>query len=600
MSDEMLFEAPPGYSLGASGTIEMVFGEVDEVFTGPWTEVSIAASVRVSAALTLSVEIRDLAAGRSPPVRLPWRDAGAARKAVALPAGPAVALPGPAARVPWGNSRPTPGGAVRVPWGDYLPLTALTARLPWGVAVAQARQNRLPWDTAVARHTGRRLPWQTAEARHARRALPWDTAQARRTARRLPWGPPAYVREFVELPWGPGRLVRAPLDPWNPQPPATGNVWPPQERLMLFCAPSELDGMGIMLFGEDCAPRPRIPDGLRIDTRTTYMQVHSLAAFRLPDMAPLPVESFTLAADVDAIGWTVNITGRVELMTLLAPSGGLPARARLVIDGSNWDFFVQGLRRNRGELGRVTATAVGASVSALLAEPTARERSYLSAVPMTAEQIAEEALQYTGVTLDWRLTDWLVPAGAWSHRGTPMSALRRVADAAGGIVQSPRTGDAVILAPRYPILPWAWAAETPDVTLALDPIDTEGYERTDRPAFEGVYISGQAQGVLAVVKRTGTAPAADKLLPMVTDELITDYPAARQRGESLLGAGGPQARMTLRLQVLTGELEPGVIDPGKLVLVNDPAGAWRGLTRSVQVEGDLAFIRQTVVLERHL
>jgi hypothetical protein len=175
-----------------------------------------------------------------------------------------------------------------------------------------------------------------------------------------------------------------------------------------------------------------------------------------------------------------------------------------------------------------------------------------------------------------------------------------VAESIGALVQSPRVGEAVIVAPRYPVLPWGWDAATPDVTLALDPVATEGYERTDHPAYEGVYVSGQAQGVLALVKRTGTAPASDLLLPLVTDALLTALEAAQQRGESMLGAAGPMATMTLTLPVLTSLGEPGVIDVGKLVLVNDPAGAWRGLVRSVSVTGDHVVVRQTLTLERHL
>ena len=208
------------------------------------------------------------------------------------------------------------------------------------------------------------------------------------------------------------------------------------------------------------------------------------------------------------------------------------------------------------------------------------------------------ALQFTGLTLDWQVTDWLVPAGVWSFTGTPMAALRRVADSIGAVVQCPRTGDVISIRPKYPVLPWQWAAAAPDITLALDPLTSEGYERADKPAYEGVYVSGQAQGVLALVKRTGTAPSL--LMASVTDQLITHLDAARQRGESMLGGAGPQASMSLTLPVLTGVGEPGVIDVGKLVLVNDPAGAWKGRVRSVSVRADQTTVRQSITLERHL
>lgn len=328
------------------------------------------------------------------------------------------------------------------------------------------------------------------------------------------------------------------------------------------------------------------------------MQVHAFTALRLPDLVVVPLTGFSLSADDGSFGWTLSAQGPLSVLDLLAPSGGLPRRLRVTLDGLVWEFVVEGLRRNRA-YGSATAQITARSASALLAEPYAPADYYTNSEPLTAQQIVNDALQFTGVGLDWRVTDWLVPTGAWSATTTPMGVVRAVADSIGAIVQSPRTGDNVIVMPRYPVLPWNWSAATPNVILAsLDPVITEGYERADRPAYEGVYVSGQAQGVLALVKRTGTAPAV--LMPMVTDALATALAAARQRGESMLGAQGPQARMTLSMPVLTGTGEPGVIDPGSLVRVDDPDGAWFGIVRSTSVNVSPPTAQQTIILERHL
>ena len=120
----------------------------------------------------------------------------------------------------------------------------------------------------------------------------------------------------------------------------------------------------------------------------------------------------------------------------------------------------------------------------------------------------------------------------------------------------------------------------------------------NNPAYEGVYVSGQAQGVLGLVKRSGTGPSL--YAPMVTDALATDLAAVRQRGAAVLGAGGAQATMGLSLPLLLAPGEPGLIEPGMLVEVMDPDDPWRGIARSLSVRFDGSTVQQSVQLERHL
>jgi len=518
------------------------------------------------------------------------------RLRVALQAAVAKPAAGTRAGAAWDRAAAAPSGRTALRWGDFgggaLPSPC---RLPWG-AFAGPRYGRaaaLPWGVAAARARAAQLPWGPAALRCRSWALPWGRAADRQRAARLVWQAAAPRGVARLVPWGVGLLLPGVNRPLPAGPGAFGFVLgDPAPVHLHFCvyATSALD----LVFGaEDCVTQPRIPDGTLIAPRSTYMHTHSLQAFRLPDLTPVPVTAFDLAADADAFGWTLTAQGPEALLTLLAPTGSEPAQLRVQLDGMTWEFVVEGLRRTR-HFGRTSATITGRSASALLGDPYSPGQAWLNAVPITAQQAIDEALQYTGVTLDWQCTDWLLPAGAWSHYGTPLGVVRRVADSIGAVVQSPRTGDVISVRPRYPVLPWLWGAALPDVTIALDAVTSEGFERADRPAYEGVYVSGQAQGVLALVKRTGTAP--DLLLPLVTDALTTHLDAARQRGEALLGAAGAQAQMTVTLPVLTGPGEPGVIDVGKLVALD----GWRGLVRSVRVSASQVVVRQTLTVERHL
>ena len=566
----------------AGGAVHLVLAETEGA-SGVLTDALMSATVRVVAALSAAL------AARGPGARLtaPWGAAarGPGRHA-GLPWTPFSGTnPGRATRLPWTPFDGTsPGRAGGLPWMAADPVTPRRAGLPWGRSDTRPQRAALPWGVAAGLERARRAPWGRADARP-------------RSAR-APWGLATPHRRVAQAPWGLAALLPAVNRPRPAAPGQFGFTLPSTGPVHLeFCTPSEYDSTDLVLGDHVCVTQPRIPVGSSIAARRTYMQTHSLAAYRLPDMTPVPLTGFDLSADEGSFGWTLSATGPDSLLTLLAPTAGLPARLRVVLDGLTWDVVVEGLRRTRA-FNRTGASITARSTAALLADPYMPERAMLNAVPATAQQLVEDALQFTGVTLDWQVTDWLVPAGAWSFTGTPLAAVRRVADSIGALVQCPRTGSVISVRPRYPVLPWAWALATPDVTLALDPLTSEGYERADRPAYEGVYVSGQAQGVLALVKRTGTAPSL--LMPSVTDALITGLPAARQRGESMLGGAGPQAVMTLTLPVLTAAGEPGVIDVGKLVLVNDPAGSWKGRVRSVSVRADGTTVRQTLTLERHL
>ena len=103
--------------------------------------------------------------------------------------------------------------------------------------------------------------------------------------------------------------------------------------------------------------------------------------------------------------------------------------------------------------------------------------------------------------------------------------------------------------------------------------------------------------MLARILRTGSA--GDKLSTLLTDPLITAPEAARQRGLSVLGKGGPQFAISLELPILTGVGQPGVLDVGQLVQINE-ADPWRGRIRSVSVNASMPKARQTISLERHL
>lgn len=489
-------------------------------------------------------------------------------------------------------------------WGQGAPAQAL-AMAAHQAARSVVQQKGTAWDAAAAaqaRAHQAALVHQAARSLINQAAQLWQKAaqQSRQATARHGTGQARALRLLAI--WETGRPVPPGREVW-PKPVAPVLPRVPSTHLVFACPPWA-GGAVHLVFGRVCAGPFGPPAQFAIYPARFYMAVHTLTAHTLPGMQPVPIFGVSLSADAGSFAWTFSASGPVSLFDQLAPAAGLPAQIQITLDGIPFVFLVDSIKR-QDAFGKRGAQISGRSATALLARPYAREAARLSTADATAQQLALQALEFTGAALDWGLTDWLVPAGAWSHTGTPLAAVQAIAEAAGGYIQSHRTAATLLARHPYPELPggipggpWGWSgAFAADVDLAPDAIITSGIERRDGPDINAVWVSGTTQGVLARIKRTGTA--ADKLASLITDPLITATEAAQQRGLSVLGAAGPKHLVQIDLPILTGAGQPGVLDVGQLVQINE-ASPWRGRVRSVSVNATMPQARQTIQLERHL
>ncbi len=519
--------------------------------------------------------------------------------------------------LPWQPARHAQGAPV-ASWGTpgraaaehAAPWSRAASAGEWWALVHQQsvklqQQTAAPWALAAPLARAWALVHQQA-AQHRLHAVPvWQMAAQASTAATARFGRGTQRHRTAVAPWQVARPAPAGRTVWVPVDP--GGITPhvPSTHLVFAC-PRWLGGPVHLVFGHVCGGQVGPIAPFYILPARFYMAVHSLVAHRLPDLTPIPIYDLSLSADAGSFGWTFSASAPVTAFDALAPVSGLPAQVRFTLDGLTFAFVVDSLQRSE-EFGRRSVRFAGRSATALLARPYARETTRGNAsAAATAQQLAEQALDLSGVALDWGLSDWLVPAGAWSHSGTPLAAVQAIVEAAGGYLQSHRSAATLLARHPYPELvgglpggPWNWYAPgvVPDVELAPDAIITSAIERRDGPAINGVYVSGTTQGVLALVRRDGTA--ADQLASLITDPLITAQEAAAQRGLSVLGASGPKHLVTLDLPVLTGPSQPGVLDVGQLVQVN-ASSPWRGRVRSVNVDARMPSVRQTAQIERHL
>ena len=524
--------------------------------------------------------------------------------AAAPPAGPTTQLSA-TTRVRWSGSA---GRDHRV-----------TAR--FGRTEAGDRHLHAPWASGQARGHAAQAPWVRAQSASSVRHAPWSSFGAPlRPTSHSPWLPSTPTDRRRTAPWGryEHRLLLEPRAAWTTSTPsdrarrASWGAYGPLlalRRQAVFSASAAADllrwipwsrfsralapGWGVPTPG---FPGPLPEAALYILPARFYMTQHSFTVERVSDSAPVHLREVTISADEGSFAWVLTGIGPRDLFDQLAPTGTVPAQLRVTIDGLSWVFIVEGLRES-GEFAKRSATITGRSATALIGAPWRLATMRSNDEARTAQQLAGEALEFTGVDLDWGITDWLVPAGAWNHQGTPLAAVQSIAEAAGGYVLSHREDATLLVRHPYQVAPWDWSSGVADVELPPDVLITTSNERRDGPDINGVYVSGTTHGVLALVKRTATA--GDKLASLVTDPLITHVDVARQRGLSIVGTAGAKVFQTVNLPVLTGPGEPGVLEIGQLVQVNDTV-PWRGRVRAVSVRAQMPRVRQDVMLERRL
>lgn len=327
---------------------------------------------------------------------------------------------------------------------------------------------------------------------------------------------------------------------------------------------------------------------------------HSVSLVRLPDRAPLPVTQVSVSTDCESWAWALSGSlfgaGAWDLVRPQAPAY-LPIEVELSIDGWVWQFVLETTSQARKFSSNSVAIG-GRSRSAWLAAPYLAALSGLVEIPRTSQQIAEDSLADSGWSLDWRLPDWLVPAGLLAYSGTPVERLQQIVAPVVGCLYSDPAASILTAYPRYPLVPWLWDTHPADVGIPESALLSWSREPDHQAAHNGVYVSGTTSGVLAFCKLAGTA--GDLLADQVVDPLISDPDglAARARAEAVLSASGPGALIAAdTLLTPHGGSGPGLIRPGLLVELAGTKGVVRSTQVSAQWQNGLV-VRQSLTIER--
>lgn len=522
-----------------------------------------------------------------------------------------------AARSDWQLARIL-GAITRSHWQASLPLRA-TARPAFQQALHRTPGVRLGFQQSIALRATARPAFQQALPTASGRRLGFQqTISLRASARARMQQALAVLGDGVRSP------LRAGLPVWvdtrigfqqarYPLPGITHIVVDPDPGPELCYDPARLGTLvfertfvadGKLLFvcrraGEPEEPG-QPPGQVIVPVRRAYIVINEIELIRIDGAIALPAYAFSLRLDADSWTWQWSATLHHATLAALAPAqGGAPVAIQATINGVVYKLLAEQVRRER-RFAQDRVVVSGRGLAAILDAPYAPAQTFdNTAGARSAQQLMGDVLTVNGVDIGWSvdfgLDDWQVPAGAWAHQGSYVSAINAIAGAAGGYVQPHPTAQTLRILHRYPLAPWDWASVTPDYDLPLAATSVEALEWRKRPDYDRVFVAGQdGAGIVGQVTRTGKP--GDQVAPMVVDPLITDVPAARQRGRAILGDTGAQAIVTLTLPVLP---ETGLILPGKFVRRTDGAQSVQGYVRGLSVNWSRPRMRQTIEVETH-
>lgn len=516
---------------------------------------------------------------------------------------------------PWTSGRPGATSA-RAPWirpGQAGPaLCAL-----WAIPNPERRVLRAPWVEARDGSTVRALPWIASHLLGAPLVrAPWVLSRTADIGLRSVIRPGAdrWIGPQIVGPWVlshtadmglgiPSNAAPRPADvedrlPWGDARPRNGNAWLPWGMGIRI-------NQGVIIITPPPDPNEPDPSTVVIPTRRTYIVINDASLKRVSNNLALPVSSISIAIDDGGAHWSWSASLPLAALADLEPDvPGELVELEAVVNGASFRLLVESVR-DREAFGSSSLAIGGRGIAAELSAPAYPVVSHDNAGgAANAQQLADAALMFNGVplgwTLDWQAADWLVPAGVWVFSGTPLDAVSRIAAAAGAYVQAAPAARTLKVLPRYPVAPWDWHTATPAVILPAAAVLERGTEHAHRPAYNVVYVSGQAQGIRARVKRTGTA--GDVAAEMVVDPLITHADAATGRGMEILGNTGAKRIQRLETGILPAS---GVIHVGGLMDWVRGSVTQRGLVRSVSISASVPggrsrqplMVRQTVEVE---
>jgi hypothetical protein len=342
--------------------------------------------------------------------------------------------------------------------------------------------------------------------------------------------------------------------------------------------------------------------------KEVYLIVNNVNVLALPGNEPLAFADIKMDLDLDSYSWKLSADVlNQQSIDLIKPDATGNKEVAVEINGHRWSFFVPAWSSSRsisGDALNKRYSITGYSRAQYLGLPYAPKRTR-SIGNTTAVQAANDELIGTGFTLIWdiaQLPDWVMPNSVFSYQELAvLPVIKKLASTVGAVLQPAMDADVLTVQPRYKVAPWDLATATVDRTIHENQILSEGGVLVSNAKINGVYVSGESEGVGLNVSRQGTA--GDVIGADVVDGWLSAVEANTSRGRAEIAASGDRINHSLELAIPESSAQPGLLMPGMVVEVqfNDASKNYRGYVQNnvVSVPGrGLSKCRQSITIEQ--
>lgn len=331
-----------------------------------------------------------------------------------------------------------------------------------------------------------------------------------------------------------------------------------------------------------------------IPEKQVYQMQHTITA-TLENGTPLKINNVKLTLDNDSFAWQFSCDLLdITQVDLVKQTTDTPVILTVTIDGFEFKMLCEKTTESRTFANR-RVSLTGRSLSALLTEPYAAQKTKLIDKDLTIQQLASSLLP-RDFSLSWSASNtkpWKIPANTYSYtQKTPAQSLVDLAQSIGASAIASRNQKAILLQTKYPVLPWKFETTAPNVVIPDAAILSVSYRNVTQNQANAVYIHGDENGILARVKLKGTA--ADKLAATQNNVLITHVDAARMLGSTILANNYQQPIIQSITLPFGGDF--GMVEVGHFVRIDIDDSQVFGVVNSVAIDANLESVRQTIQL----
>lgn len=446
-------------------------------------------------------------------------------------------------------------------------------------------------DTIKLRHN-RESKWQEMIRRRKQFTYSHEVAEQFEKRFSFEWDKCLEIITKSELPWGKAKSIHYRKHPIQPWPKPELSKYEGSGDLNFVCLCRDVDAHNVILnFGaDDCIPA--------LPKKNWWYIVNSLSAERLDNGEPIKVINGTYNGSRSTWCWSYSITVAQTEKEKLQPINGQPVILKLMINGFEHHVLLE-TETETIKFANKSYTYDGRSVTALNAADYAAKRSFIQDNERTSVQLVQAEIDraQSGTELDWKLIDdvgWIVPIESLSYAElAPMDAIKQVVEAGGGFIYSQKSGNTLLILPRYKKGYWdAMTVDDYDILISQSIVIQQTIEQNkDYIAdFNAINVVNSRSGNSLTVKQRNTA--GDVPLEAVSGPMF-DVVSGASFGKMELIKANIQEFHTLSGLPVSQEI--GEMLPGKTVAFH---GQWWGIIDSVSGSFNHGKVTESIKVER--